>query len=365
MTTLYDPILFGDLALANRIFMAPLTRNRALPDGMPGPWASEYYAQRASAGLIITEATQISPMGKGYFNTSGIHSDDQTAGWARVTHAVHAAGGKIFLQLWHVGRISHSSLLPGNASPVAPSAIRARTQTALATGLVEVSEPRQLTVQEIAAIVEDYREASRRAKIAGFDGIEIHAANGYLIDQFIRSGSNRRTDEYGGSAINRVRFLREVTESVLSEWDPQRVGVRLSPFSSFNDMKCDDPEDTFLTAIESLNDLHPIYLHVVEEMSRDGGSSEERALFAKLRNNWNGLYIANGEYDAQKGEAAISRQDADAISYGKLFLANPDLPRRLKQREPLNQPDRSTFYGGTEKGYTDYPTLSDPVGSPQ
>ena len=215
MTSLYDPIVLGDMKLGNRVFMAPLTRNRATPNGVPGPWASTYYSQRASAGLIVSEATQISPMGKGYINTPGIHSEEQIAGWKPVVDAVHRSGGRIFLQLWHVGRISHSSLLPGNASPVAPSAIRARAQTVVETGFVDVSEPRALSLTEIRHTIEDYGRAASNAKAAGFDGVEIHAANGYLIDQFLRSNSNVRTDTYGGSAANRARFLGEVVEAVL------------------------------------------------------------------------------------------------------------------------------------------------------
>jgi hypothetical protein len=227
MTSLYDPIILGDMNLRNRVFMAPLTRNRATPDGVPGQWAATYYSQRASAGLIVTEATQISPMGKGYINTPGIHSHQQIAGWKPIVDAVHRSGGRIFLQLWHVGRISHSSLLPDFASPVAPSAIRARSQTVVESGFVDVSEPRALSLPEIQSTVEDYGRGAANAKAAGFDGVEIHAANGYLIDQFLRSNSNVRTDAYGGSAANRVRFLGEVVEAVLGVWERTRVGVRI------------------------------------------------------------------------------------------------------------------------------------------
>ena len=361
MTTLYDPLMFGGLRLANRVFMAPLTRNRALPNGVPGQWAATYYAQRATAGLIISEATQVSPMGKGYINTPGIYSDEQIVGWSRITDAVHAAGGRMFLQLWHVGRISHTSLLPAGESPVAPSPVKARSQTVTEAGFVDVSEPRQLTIQEIQRTVDDYRIAARNAKSAGFDGVEIHAANGYLIDQFLRSGSNVRSDEYGGEPKNRVRFLSEVVEAVIREWDATSVGVRLSPLSAFNDMSDANPKETFDVVVEALNKLHPVYLHVVEEApSADGLSDHDRALFASLRSAWKGLYVANGGYDAKRGESVVTQQHADAVAYGKLFLANPDLPTRLRLRGPLNEPNRDSFYGGAEHGYIDYPEWRSP-----
>src|ERR1022692_1707502 len=253
MTSLYDPIDLGDLKLSNRVFMAPLTRNRATPSGVPGPWASTYYSQRATAGLIVTEATQISPMGKGYINTPGIHSPEQVRAWSRIVESVHKSGGRIFLQLWHVGRISHSSLLPNNAQPVAPSAIRANSQTFIATGPAPVSEPVALTASGIKETLADYRRAAGNAKEAGFDGVEIHAANGYLIDQFLRTGSNRRTDEYGGVASNRVRFLTEAVEQVLEAWDSRLVGVRISPTVDFNDMTDDNPLETFSVTVARLN----------------------------------------------------------------------------------------------------------------
>ena len=265
MTNLYDPLVIGNLALSNRVFMAPLTRNRATPDGVPGRWASTYYSQRASAGLIVSEATQISPMGKGYINTPGIHSAEQIAGWKGVVNAVHRSGGRIFLQLWHVGRISHCSLLPGNASPVAPSAIKARAQTVVETGFVDVSVPRALSLTEIGRTIEDYGRAAANAKAAGFDGVEIHAANGYLIDQFLRSNSNVRIDNFGGNAANRARFLTEVTEAVLNVWDPGRIGVRISPLGTFNDMGDANPEETFACVVDLLNGHRLGYLHVVED----------------------------------------------------------------------------------------------------
>ena len=252
---LFESVQLGSLVLANRVFMAPLTRNRADADGVPSELAATYYSQRASAGLIVTEATQISPMGKGYFNTPGIHSPEQVRAWSRIVEAVHKSGGRIFLQLWHVGRISHSSLLPNNAQPVAPSAIRANSQTLIATGLAQVSEPVALTASGIKETLDDYRRAAGNAKEAGFDGVEIHAANGYLIDQFLRTGSNRRTDEYGGVASNRVRFLTETVERVLEVWDSRHVGVRISPTGGFNDMTDDNPLETFSVTVDKTQRL--------------------------------------------------------------------------------------------------------------
>ena len=363
MNSLYDPITLGNLPLKNRVFMAPLTRNRARPDGVPGVLASTYYSQRASAGLIVSEATQISPMGKGYINTPGIHTEEQIAGWKSIVNAIHQSGGRIFLQLWHVGRISHNSLLPGNASPLAPSAITAQSQTVIATGFVDVSEPRAMTLADIRQTIEDYREAAANAKAAGFDGIEIHAANGYLIDQFLQTKSNMRTDEYGGIVSNRVRFLREVVDAVLSVWEPTRVGVRISPYGTFNDMGDENPEQTFSHVVDVLNHFRLGYLHVVEA-SRPGdapGNAQLPDLFNQLRAMWNGVYIVNGGYDAARGEHAISTHRADAVAYGKLFLANPDLPKRLQYNGPLNQPDQTSFYGGTELGYVDYPNWVDDI----
>ena len=352
MTSLYDPILLGDMTLSNRVFMAPLTRNRATPSGVPGPFASTYYSQRASAGLIISEATQISAMGKGYANTPGIHSDEQVAGWKSVVDAVHRSGGRIFLQLWHVGRISHSSLLPQNALPVAPSAIKAQAQTVVESGFVDVSEPRALDLDEIRRTVEDFGRGAANAKAAGFDGVEIHGANGYLIDQFLKSKSNVRTDTYGGSAANRVRFLGEVVEAVFSVWDPSRVGVRVSPFGTFNDMGDANPEETFASVVDVLNRHRPGYLHVVEDPIP---ADQQTDFYRRLRSAWKGIYVANAGYDAERGERAVSEGSADAVAYGRLFLANPDLPKRLSRRGPLNVPDTKSFYGGDEHGYIDYP----------
>ncbi len=359
MATLFESVPLGSLVLANRIFMAPLTRNRAEPDGVPSELAVTYYSQRASAGLIVTEATQISPMGKGYLNTPGIHSLEQVRGWRRIVEAVHTSGGRIFLQLWHVGRISHSSLLPNDVQPVAPSAIRARSQTLIATGMAPVSEPVALAAHEIQQTLDDFQKAARNAKQAGFDGVEIHAANGYLIDQFLKTGSNQRTDDHGGSASNRARFLMEAVERVLEVWGPGQVGVRISPTSGFNDMTDDDPLETFSVSVTRLNSYGLGYLHVVETaQSSKGSSAEDLAISAHLRTLWNGLYVVNGGYDGPGGEEAIRMGRADAVSYGRAFLANPDLPKRLQLGAELNEPDPSTFYGGDAAGYTSYPALT-------
>ena len=359
MRSLFEPVQLGSLVLANRVFMAPLTRNRANADGVHTKLAATYYAQRASAGLIITEATQISPMGKGYINTPGIHSPEQVSAWCRIVDAVHEKGGRIFLQLWHVGRISHSSLLPSNSLPVAPSAIRANSTTFIASGPAPVSQPVALTQSGIRETLADYRTAADNAKKAGFDGVEIHAANGYLIDQFLRSGSNQRTDIYGGSASNRVRFLIEVTEKVLEVWDKERIGVRISPTGTFNDMRDSNPTETFSVAVDRLNTYSIGYLHVVES-AQDGqqNNGDERVLLRRLRELWKGFYIVNGGYDGSRGKEAVLKQHADAVAYGRAFLANPDLPRRLELGVRLNEPDQQTFYGGDGRGYTDYPSLT-------
>jgi N-ethylmaleimide reductase len=359
MPTLFEPVRLGSLALANRVFMAPLTRNRADADGVPGKLAATYYSQRASAGLIVSEATQISPMGKGYINTPGIHSPEQVQGWSKITESVHKSGGRIFLQLWHVGRISHSSLLPNHAQPVAPSAIRANSQTLIETGMAQVSEPVAITGSEIEQTLNDFRQAASNAKSAGFDGVEIHAANGYLIDQFLKTGSNQRTDAYGGAASNRVRFLAEVMERVLEAWDGQQVGVRLSPTGGFNDMTDANPLETSSVAVEKLNEYGLGYLHVSETgRASVGSSAEDLALSAHLRKLWKGFYIANGGYDGRTGEQAVQNGHADAIAYGRAFIANPDLPKRLELGAALNEPDPATFYGGDAAGYTDYSALS-------
>ena len=353
---LFDPISVGALRLANRIAMAPLTRNRAADGNVPTDLHATYYAQRASAGLIISEATQISPLGQGYLRTPGIHSPEQVAGWRKVTDAVHAAGGCMVLQLWHVGRVSHLSLLPEGEVPVAPSAIRADTKTFIESGFADVSEPRALRLDEIPAIVEDYRRAARNAMDAGFDGVEIHGANGYLIDQFLKDSSNRREDEYGGSIENRTRFLYEVAQAVTSEIGGDRTGLRLSPVSPANDAYDSDPQALFGRAVERLAPFGLAYIHVIE-----GATQGPRDLkgfdFLALRKSFAGAWIANNGYDGAMAAAAIESGATDMVAFGRAFIANPDLPRRLREGAPLNEPDRDSFYGGGAEGYTDYPTL--------
>ncbi|MEO0392339.1 MAG: alkene reductase [Pseudomonadota bacterium] len=354
---LFEPFQLGSISLKNRVLMAPLTRNRAQPDGTPWQVAADYYAQRAGAGLIFTEATQIAPMGKGYVNTPGIHNDDQVAAWREITKAVHNAGGKIAVQLWHVGRISHRSLLPDEAQPLAPSAIRANSQTFTDDGMVDVSEPRAMTEDDIKQVIGQYRRAAENAKAAGFDAVEVHAANGYLLDQFLRDGSNQRDDAYGGSAENRTRLLREVVEAVIDVYGADKVGVRLSPTGGFNDMHDSNPTDTFVTAVKALNKYGLAFLHMVETFPGEDSSDADRAVLKAVRSAWTGAYIANGGFGAEDGAQAVALGHADAIAYGRPFIANPDLPRRIRQGASWNDPDDSTFYGGDEKGYTDYPTL--------
>lgn len=348
----FSPVDLGPYSLKNRFVMAPLTRNRAGAGNVPQPLNAEYYAQRAGAGLIISEASQISEMAQGYPATPGIHSPEQIEGWRSVTGAVHRENGLIFLQLWHVGRISHSSLLPGRAKPVAPSALRPNGETFTLEGLVPFETPRALETEEIPGIVEDYAKAARNAMAAGFDGVEIHAANGYLIDQFLRDGTNKRTDRYGGSLENRMRLLREVTEAVIREIGPQKVGVRLSPENTFNDISDSDPQGTFNAVADMLGGYGLLYLHVVEG---DFVTGERKLDYRELKDRFKGPYMANGGYDLGRSVKSVDQGDADLISMGKPFLANPDLVERLRKGAPLNEPDQATFYGGGAEGYTDYP----------
>lgn len=354
--TLLSTYRLGPLELKNRMVMAPMTRNRAGKGNAPTALNATYYEQRASAGLIITEGSQISAQGLGYPGTPGIYSDEQVAGWKLVTEAVHRHGGKIYLQLWHVGRISHPSLQPDGALPVAPSAIAPQGQSWTFTGLQDSVTPRALTTGEIAAIVQDFAHGARCAKAAGFDGVEIHGANGYLIDQFLRDGANHRTDQYGGSLENRVRFLREVAQAVIGVWGPERVGVRVSPLSGFNDMSDSDPHATFSRAAEVLDELRIGYIHAIEPL--DAPAHAQGRVTPLIRARFRGALIANGGYDLASGNEILSRGEADLVSFGVLFLANPDLPARFQQGgKQLNPPDRPTFYGGDQKGYTDYPAL--------
>lgn len=347
----------GAMILPNRMVMAPMTRNRAGPGEVPGPLAATYYTQRASAALIITEGTQISQQGQGYPGTPGIHSPEQVAGWKRVTDSVHGAGGRIFLQLWHVGRISHPSLQPGGAAPVAPSALRPAGEAVTETGMQPFVVPHALDTNEIARIVEDYRRGAVNAKKAGFDGVELHGANGYLIDQFLRDKTNQRTDRYGGSALNRTRFLIEVTEAVVGEWGDDRVGVRLAPTNPFNDIGDSNPAATFSVAVGELKRFRLGYLHIVEPLPSDPIAAGEPPDIKYFRKLWPGPLMGNKGYDLARANAALRDGTVDLVSFATLFLANPDLPERFGRNAALNPPDRDTFYAGGEKGYIDYPTL--------
>lgn len=359
---LFTPIKLGDLTLPNRIIMAPLTRSRSQqPGDVPFEMNATYYAQRASAGLIISEATQVSPQGKGYAFTPGIHSDEQIAGWRAVTDAVHAAGGRIHLQLWHVGRISRPELQPDGQKPVAPSAIKpegAMTFISAESGMVEVQEPRALETAEIPGIVEQFRMGAENAKKAGFDGVEVHAANGYLLDQFIKNHSNERTDSYGGSLENRLRLPLEVVDAVVDVWGKERTGIRVSPTGSFNAMQEDDPVTTYGEFAKQLNKRGLAYVEVVEDSFQGNhASGRPEAVVRAIRDNFDGLYIGNGKYSAGEARERIEQGQCDLASFGRPFIANPDLPARIQQNAPLNEWDDSTFYGGSEQGYIDYPFL--------
>jgi N-ethylmaleimide reductase len=355
MSDLFSPVKLGSIAMSNRMVMAPLTRNRSSMEGVPQDINVTYYEQRATAGLIITEATPISPMGHGYPLLPGIYTDAQVAGWKKVTDAVHAKGGKIVIQLWHVGRISHPTLLNG-ATPVAASAVKPAGKAFTFNGLVDYVEPRALDASELPGIVADYVQASKNAIKAGFDGVEIHSANGYLLDQFLRDGSNKRSDIYGGSIENRARFLMEVTKAVVDAIGSDKVGLRLSPVNPFNDMKDSNPQAVFNYVTEQLNQFKLAYLHVVEGGIHGGGVADAFD-FDAMRKLCKSPYMANLSYDKARGNAAIASGYADAVAYGVPFISNPDLVERFRQDAPFNEADSKSFYGGTEKGYTDYPTL--------
>jgi N-ethylmaleimide reductase len=371
---LLSPLRVGALALKHRVVMAPLTRMRsAQPGDVPQALNVEYYRQRASdGGLIISEATQISLQGKGYPAAPGIHSAEQVAGWRAVTEAVHGRGGLIVLQLWHVGRNSHSSLHPQDGLPVAPSPIAPRTGKALRADFqpVNYEVPRPLELTEIPGVVEQYRRGAQNAKDAGFDGVEIHSANGYLLDQFLENGTNHRTDAYGGSIENRARLLMEVTDACTGVWGADRVGVRLSPYGSFGDMHDSDPVALFRYVLEQLSRRRIAFAHLVEPRVGNAGADVPLDHSAKrtaeiFRHAFEGVLISAGGYTPEEAERALATNHADAIAFGRLFIANPDLPERIRQNAPLNRPDRTTFYGGTEVGYTDYPALDDEPGDLQ
>ncbi len=351
---LFSPLKMGPFTLRNRIVMAPMTRNRAGAGNVPQAMNVEYYQQRASAGLIITEASQVAPEGVGYPATPGIHSPEQIAGWRRVTTAVHDQNGLIFLQLWYCGRISHPDLLPDQQQPVSASAIKAEGEAVTFEGMKPFVEPRALAADEIPGIIDQYRSAAANAREAGFDGVEVHAANGYLLDQFLRDSTNHRTDGYGGSVENRTRLLIDVVDAVAEVWDTSQIGVRISPDNTFNDIRDSDPQTLFNYVATALSPKRLAYLHVVE-----GGmmGDEHQVDYEQIRQRFEGYYMANLGYDRAKAQQAIANGHADLVSFGALYLANPDLVERFETGAELNAPDQATFYGGDEHGYTDYPFM--------
>ncbi|NMG05547.1 alkene reductase [Brasilonema sp. UFV-L1] len=354
---LFTPVQLGPYTLPNRMVMSPMTRLRAI-DNIPNSLMATYYAQRATAGLIVTECTMVSPLSLGYINCPGIYSTEQVAGWRQVTDAVHEKGGKIFLQLWHSGRVSHPSLLGGQL-PVAPSAIAASGQLHTPIGKVAMETPRALETHEIPEIVEQFRKGAENAHAVGFDGVELHGAFGYLIDQFLQDWTNQRTDKYGGSIENRARFLLEVVEAVASVWGANRVGIKLSPSNTFYGMGDSNPQETFGYAINALNRFGLAYLHLQEPNEVDLASRDVmHPITPYYRKIYKGTLITNGGYDHPKGDSILKNGDADLVSFGRLFLANPDLPKRFELNASLNEPDVKTFYGAGEKGYTDYPFLA-------
>ena len=359
-TTLFTPLQVGPYLLRNRIVMAPLTRSRAGDGNVPHELNALYYAQRASAGLIIAEATQVVPQGQGYISTPGIHDEAQVAGWKLITDAVHAAGGRIFLQLWHVGRISHVEFQPDHGAPVAPSAIAAKGQAYTSKGFEDFSEPRALDLAELPGIVEGYRIGARHAIDAGFDGVEIHAANGYLLEQFLKDKTNHRTDAYGGSIDNRMRLMLEVVDAVVAEVGADQVGIRISPENRANDIDESAPFPLFLAVAKALSGKGMAYLHVIEGDMMAGKNQPETGFdYLALKQAFGGLYMANLNFDKARAEQALAAGRVDLVAFGKLFISNPDLVTRFLLDAPLNKPDSKTFYGGDRHGYTDYPLLTD------
>jgi N-ethylmaleimide reductase len=354
---LFEPLKLGPITLPNRFVMAPLTRNRAVPPGMvPSPLAIDYYGQRASAGLLVTEASQVSQQGQGYQDTPGIYSKEQVAGWRKVTDCVHQRGGRIFIQIWHVGRVSHTSLQPGGGAPVAPSAIRAKGKTFVNGTFTDISEPRALTLEEIPGIIEDFKRGTANAMAAGFDGVEIHGANGYLLDQFAKDGTNKRSDAYGGSVENRARLMLDVAKVVAAEAGAEKTGIRISPVTPANDVSDSNPQPLFDHIVDRLNALKLVYIHVIEGAT--GGPRDIAPFdYGSLRKRFAGAYVANNGYDFELANKMLAAGAADLIAFGKPFISNPDLVERLKKGAPLNEWDKATFYGGGAKGYTDYPTL--------
>jgi N-ethylmaleimide reductase len=353
---LFSSYRLGELELENRMVLSPMTRSRAIGENVPNPIAATYYLQRASAGLIITEATQVSPQGVGYIRTPGLHSPAQVTGWRKVTDAVHQAGGTIFAQLWHVGRVSHPDF-HNSALPVAPSALEVAGEAFTTDGRVKIVTPRALELHELPGIVAQFQTAAENAKAAGFDGVELHGANGYLLDQFLRDGSNRRADAYGGSVRNRARFPLEVAEAVIGVWGSERVGYKLSPYFAGYSMSDSNPIETFSYVADQLNGLGVGYLHVTEPITGPAPVGAVRVT-PLLRDRFDGAMVVNGGYDVHSGDAAIARGEADLVAFGVPFLANPDLPARYRKNAMLNPADQATFYAGEEKGYIDYPALA-------
>ncbi|MGI8466869.1 MAG: alkene reductase [Pyrinomonadaceae bacterium] len=353
MTKLFDKLKIGKLELKNRIIMAPMTRSRADDAGVQSEIVTEYYRQRASAGLIITEATNVSAIAKGYVRTPGIYTAGQIESWRKVASAIHAHGGKIFMQIFHTGRIALPDFLPEGALPVAPSAVKANGKNKTDNGMKDFVTPREMTTPEIKQTVRDFASAAKNAIAAGFDGVELHAANGYLIHQFLGTNTNLRADEYGGSFENRARFLFEIVDAVSGAIGSQRLGVKLSPSVPFNDMQDADAEEFYPFIVQKLNKKNPAYLHIGFEETPETRINWHE----KLRSIYNGVYFANGGFTRESGEKFLAENKADAIVYGKLFIANPDLPERFRENAWLNELNDSSFYSTGEKGYTDYPTL--------
>lgn len=363
MSILFEPVQIGPYQLPNRIIMAPLSRYRASLDGVPPSYAVDYYSQRASAGLIIAEGTVVNDWGSG-MKAPGIFRDDQIAVWKNVTNAVHTKGGKIFLQFWHGGRVAHTSLMPEGRDVAGPSAIPMSSGKLMTpNGMQPATPPRAFSLEEIAELRSDYAQAASNAKTAGFDGIEIQAANGYLVDQFLQDASNQRQDDYGGSAEKRVRFLLEVLEDAIAIWGADRVGVRISPTGAFNDVGDSDTLETFSTVIDKLNGLGLAYLHLIHEMPGTPATPEQVAINDALCKRWNGILLSNGGFDADSGAKHIAAGKASAIVYGRTFIANPDLVERFRTGSKFNDVDEKSIYGGDEHGYSDYPFLNAEVSS--
>jgi N-ethylmaleimide reductase len=352
MSKLFTPIQVGRYTLPNCLVMAPMTRSRSDEAGVPSDLVATYYEQRADAGLIIAEGTFPSAMGKGYVRTPGIYTDEQVAAWKKVTNAVHAKGGKIFLQIMNCGRISHPSMLPNNAQPIAPSAIKAAGQSWTGAGMEDFVTPRELTTDEVSGVIGEYRLATRRALEAGFDGVELHTASGYLPEQFLSSGTNQRKDKYGGSVENRARFVLDALKEMIAEAGADRVGIKISPEMNFNDISDANPQETYTYLVEQLAPLNLAYLHV----ALFGAKTDYHAL---LRPLFKGAYLMGSGLDKAKAEQVLESNQADATVFGGAFLANPDLVERFKQNAPLNTPNKDTFYSPGAEGYTDYPTLKD------